>query len=218
MSDELIVTHDLRALMSDVRDQGCRPLCLAFAASDLNAMSNEVLYPLSVEFLAYHAYLKEGHSDYKNGLTTRSVIDTMMHIGQPDEASFPYDIEAYAPKVPPPSLSGRYCVHSGESSDFTSSIEGQLDKGFVTVACISLPNAFRTITPPFMLDKEDDHIGFHAVVVVGIGLLPCGSKYYLIRNSWGHAWGDKGHCWLSEHFINKRTVALLEVSHLNESH
>ncbi|CAI3805408.1 C1 family peptidase [Rheinheimera sp. MM224] len=218
MSDELTVTYDLRALMPDVRDQGYRPLCLAFAASDLNSMSNRVLYPLSVEFLAYHAYLKEGHSDYDNGLTTRSVIDTLKHIGQPDETSLPYDIEADAPKVPPQSLSGRYRVHSCESFDFTSSIDGQLDKGVVTVACISLPDAFRTITSPFMLDEEDDHVGFHAVVVVGIGLLSSGSKYYLIRNSWGPEWGDKGHCWLSENFINKRTIALLEVSHLNESH
>lgn len=217
MTDQLNVICDLRAAMPDIRDQGSRPLCLAFAASDLNAMSNKLLYPLSVEFLAYHAYLKAGHSNYKNGLTVRSVIDTLKNVGQPAEEILPYDLVADAPKIPTKNSSDCFHVHACESQDFIPSIDKQLDKRIVTVACISIPNAFGTITYPFLLDEENGDIGYHAVVVVGMGKLSCGTKYYLIRNSWGPDWADKGHCWLSESFIKKRTIALLEVSHLNES-
>lgn len=218
MIEELKITQDLRVLMSDVRDQGPRPLCLAFAASDLNAVSNKLSHPLSVEFLAYHAYLKEGQRNYNIGLTTRGVIKTLTDIGQPDEAVLPYDINAYSPKIPHQNIHACYYASSSESVDVISAINKQLNNGAVTIACISLPPAFMTITHPFMIDDEYGDVGLHAVVVVGKGSLPCGKKYYLIRNSWGKSWADNGHCWLSENFINNRTVALIEVSHLNESH
>jgi C1A family cysteine protease len=33
----------------------------------------------------------------------------------------------------------------------------------------------------------------HAVAAVGYGVDETGKKYYIIRNSWGAAWGDRGY-------------------------
>ena len=61
-----------------------------------------------------------------------------------------------------------------------------------------------------MLDHVDGHVANHAIVVVGSALSKTNEKYYLIRNSWGSAWGDGGHCWLSEGYINTTAYALIE--------
>jgi C1A family cysteine protease len=217
MKDKVTVLHDLRNKMPEVRDQGPRPLCLAFAASDLNAMSNNVLHPLSVEYLAYYSYLREGHDNYDVGLTVESVIATLIHDGQPDEMFLPYDPNAKAPKELNQTAHELFYIKLDKSPGF-GSIDIHIKKGLATVVCVSLPPTFGTISSPFILDKEDGHIGYHAVVIVGSGVSTCGKKFYLIRNSWGDAWGDKGHCWLSESFLSERMFALLEVNHLDESH
>ena len=44
----------------------------------------------------------------------------------------------------------------------------------------------------YQWDRKSKQIGGHAVVVVGFGVSN-GQKYWLVRNSWGTEWGDKGY-------------------------
>jgi hypothetical protein len=44
-----------------------------------------------------------------------------------------------------------------------------------------------------IVDDEADVEGLHAVCVVGAGTTSSGRDYWLIRNSWGTGWGDKGY-------------------------
>jgi len=41
----------------------------------------------------------------------------------------------------------------------------------------------------------------HAVVLAGYRTLPDGSKQFLIHNSWGTSWGDRGYGWISEAMV-----------------
>lgn len=217
MKDEIFLTHDLRHMLPEVRDQGPRPLCLAFAASDLNSASNGVSHALSVEYLAYHTYLREGHANYDIGLTTQGIIGALKDVGQPGEDILPYDPNATIPKKPTSQSSELFCSPTREATGPFTSIEKQMERGAAPVACISLPLSFGAISAPYRLDREDGHIGNHAVLIVGSGKTASGAKYYLIRNSWGIAWGDNGHCWLSKQFLIDRMFALIEVIHPNES-
>jgi len=40
-------------------------------------------------------------------------------------------------------------------------------------------------------DETDDHTVTHVVSIVGYGVLD-GTNYWLVRNSWGHEYGDQG--------------------------
>jgi C1A family cysteine protease len=211
MSTELTIIQDLRSSMPAVRDQGQRPLCLAFASSDLNSFHNKLTEALSVEYLAYFAYKREYHQNYNDGLTTISVIGALVDEGQIKEHAWPYISLAISPPVPPKVNKQKYYVQAQASPDIITSLNVQLDNGRACVVCISLPKAFHLITHPFQLDREDGQVGNHAVVVVGKALRSCGTVYFLIRNSWGGAWANDGHCWLSELFLKERTFALLEV-------
>ena len=49
------ITIDLRGQFGPARDQGKRPTCMSFAASDAHAAAKDTLDPLSAEFAHYHA-------------------------------------------------------------------------------------------------------------------------------------------------------------------
>ena len=212
MSNSLIIETDLRGLLPGVRDQGPRPLCLAFAASDFNSVQNQLTFDLSVEYLAHHAYIIDGHDNFQLGLTTKSVIEALYGEGQPSEAQFPYDCCAMSPRFPPSNIKPIHYAKATESITCIDSINEHLNDGNVIVACIALPKAFQTITSPYILDNEEGEIGNHAVLIVGKAKGRCGSNFFLIRNSWGATWGDGGHCWLSESFLKTRTFALIKVA------
>jgi hypothetical protein len=45
----------------------------------------------------------------------------------------------------------------------------------------------------YQWDRKSKQIGGHAVSVIGFGESKAGEKYWLVRNSWGTEWGDKGY-------------------------
>jgi aminopeptidase C len=47
-----------------------------------------------------------------------------------------------------------------------------------------------------------DYSGGHAIVISGYRQTPSG-KQFLIHNSWGESWGEKGYAWISEAMVNK---------------
>ena len=45
----------------------------------------------------------------------------------------------------------------------------------------------------YQYDGKSEKIGGHAIVIMGWGETSRGKKYWIVRNSWGAEWGDKGY-------------------------
>ena len=98
------VERDLRCHFGASRDQGTRPTCLAFAASDFHAALRGGWIPLSCEFAFYHAQ-RRGRRKPTEGADLASMLDALREDGQPVETDWPYlaslpsDPSAWLPPV-----------------------------------------------------------------------------------------------------------------------
>src|ERR1051325_3105506 len=80
---------DLRAKFGPARDQGQRPTCSAFAASDAHAGLRPGWNPLSAEWAYYHAVRRDGGTP-DEGATMRNMLKALELDGQPSEDGWPY--------------------------------------------------------------------------------------------------------------------------------
>lgn len=124
------VSVDLRSMFGPVRNQGSRPTCLAFAASDAHAALRPGWAPLSCEFAFYHAQRRAGRS-HGQGALLSATLETLREDGQPEEAGWPY-----LPKVPanvaewaPPTSVGEVFARDGlTTSAAVNAVVQELDE------------------------------------------------------------------------------------------
>jgi C1A family cysteine protease len=200
---------DLRKIFVPVRDQGTRPLCLVFAASDLNAFIHQLADPLSVEYLAYHAYQLAGHNNYSQGLGCDAVLAALELKGQPVESALPYDLNAYAPRDLASPTSTFFKANGAQFPAVINEIKNSLDKGIALVLGVILTDDFFLPKSPYVFDETSGAAGRHALLAVGYGKFENGEIAILVRNSWGNSWADLGYAWLSEKFVNSRAEILI---------
>jgi hypothetical protein len=219
----LTVGIDLRPMFGPARDQGQRPTCLAFAASDTHAALRPDWTPLSCEFAFYHAQLRAKRSPLQ-GATLGSILDTLRHDGQPSESCWPYlaglptDLADWRPPAGGHPVFRR---NGSAGSDTIATVIDRLDRQEPVILLTMLSASFYSPTVEGMVDPAYGEIPDpalrHAVVAVGHGTVN-GSTAILVRNSWGSAWGVNGHAWLTEQFLTPRlfaTASLLEEIHVS---
>lgn len=195
---------NLGELFGPARDQGARPTCLAFAASDLHAGMREAWTPLSCEFLFYHAQRRAGRPP-TIGATVPATLDALRHDGQPHEEGWPY-------LDPPPADVGELHRWAGEERpDSIDEIVAMLDRGRPVLVLLYLSASFDVAGPEGLVapaeNERPDVARRHAVVAIGHGGYE-GQCVVLIRNSWGHGWGMGGHAWLTESFLKPRVFRI----------
>lgn len=208
--DEL---QNLDHLFGAVRDQGERPTCLAFAASDVHAGLRESWLPLSCEFAFYHAQRRAGRPP-NLGATLPAMLEALRKDGQPCEEGWPY--LAATPSDPaswqPPLDVGEVYRRAGEQGQQTvDEIIAELDQGRPVLVLMYLSTSFNLPGPEGLVDppagEQPDLARRHAVVGIGHGT-HAGRRVILVRNSWGEGWGQNGHAWLTEDFLGPRVFRL----------
>ena len=203
---------DLLSLFGPARNQGPRPTCMAFAASDAHAALRSGWAPLSCEYAFYQAQRRAGRPPNKGALLS-SMLDALREDGQPEESGWPYlaatpaDAAAWAPPAEVGTLFARNGKKSGPSLD---EVIRELDRGRPVIILLMLSRAFYRPTPQAVVDPAVDEAPEperrHAVIAVGRGNVD-GQRALLIRNSWGSRWGDAGYGWLTERFLGPRIFA-----------
>jgi hypothetical protein len=209
---------DVRAHFGPARDQNPRPTCLAFAGSDAHAAVRPGWEPLSAEWAYYHALKRDGgHPD--SGATLGGMLEAIKLDGQPAEAEWPY-IKAPITNVhswkPPSAVSELFYRDHSACGVTVQDVIRQLDAGRPVLITMTLSDAFYRPSPEGVVDRVEriDPKRRHAVVAVGHGERRS-SRFVLIRNSWGEAWGLQGYGWVSVDYLAPRlTGAVLMTTEL----
>ncbi|MBV9840653.1 MAG: peptidase C1 [Sphingomonadaceae bacterium] len=206
------VLNDLRAELGAARNQGPRPTCLAFAASDAHAALRPGWEPLSCEFAFYHAQRRAGRPP-DSGATLDAMLTTLRHDGQPAEPGWPYlaatptDVAVWSPPAEVGPRFGRLGAPQAASVD---GVIGEIGAGRPMILLLMLSRSFYAPGADAVIreaaGEAPEPARRHAVVAVGHGTVS-GERVILVRNSWGCGWGDAGHGWLTESFIAPRLFA-----------
>lgn len=206
----IAIKTDLRHLLGPVRDQGARPTCLAFAASDGHAALRNGWTPLSCEYVYYHAQ-RRGRRAPDQGATLSAMLDALRLDGQPAESGWPYLRVVTGDGWAPPALTGPCFGRKGGAAklDLTA-IRASLDAERPVMLLSSLSASFFRPSSEGIVDPANDEVPDpslrHAILAVGHGLAD-GQSAILVRNSWGAGWGVDGHAWLTEKFLKPRLFA-----------
>jgi hypothetical protein len=207
------IVKDLRSMFGPVRDQGQRPTCLAFAASDLHAAVRATWLPLSCEYIFYHAQRRSRRKPTQ-GATLPSMLDALRDDGQPPESGWAYlnrlpaDLTQWAP---PAGLMPIYRRAGESGGDSVKAIIDELDVGRPVLMLLRLSAAFDLVQADGIVDhspnEAPDYSRRHALISVGYGEIS-GQRVVLVRNSWGEDWGASGYGWLTEKFLLPRVFRL----------
>jgi hypothetical protein len=136
------------------------------------------------------------------------MLATIKSDGQPVEAEWPYikapitDLNSWKPPGPARELFFR---DHGTCAVMVQDVIAQLDAGAAVLITMTLSNAFYRPTPDGIVDRAEpiDPKRRHAVIAVGHGERGS-SRFVLIRNSWGEAWGLQGYAWVSGDYLSPR--------------
>lgn len=207
----LDIQVDLRSAFGPVRDQGPRPTCLAFAASDTHAGLRADWTALSCEYAFYRAQKRAGRPPH-TGAVLRSMLDALRLDGQPAEDQWPYSLGTPQEQSwsPPAGLRPLFARNGSVQGTDVQFIVESLNNGVPVIMLMMLSPSFFVPDGEGIVDLKAGEIPEptqrHAVIAVGHGR-HAGSTAILVRNSWGSGWGDQGHAWLTERYVAPRIFA-----------
>lgn len=197
---------DLRFMFSPVRDQGGLGSCTAFAATAIfeyfenriRRVSDTRLSPLFVYYNAAHN-VAGGLAD--TGSSYYDVLSAMCARGICEEEFCPYSDtgmdqapadEAYR------DAEGRKVLKAMNVEVSHRDITAALSAGFPVAVSLRLFDSFGDDNHGFVFSPSDDEVSsqpprWHAMVIVGYLKE---APVYIVRNSWGEEFGEKGYCYI----------------------
>jgi len=188
-----------------VKDQGQCGSCWSFGTTgDIEGtwfIANGTLTPLSEEVLVQCD--STGNAGCNGGLQEWAFAWIIRQGGITSEDNYPYTSgtgvtgSCKSSKETPyfASISSWYQVSDSTSGE--SNIEDQLvQTGPITIGIDATPMQFYTggIDNPAICSGSSSSLD-HAVLITGYNT-QAGTDYWIIKNSWGSSWGEKGYYWI----------------------
>jgi C1A family cysteine protease len=205
---------DLRPLCPPIYDQGRLESCtshgIAAAIEFDQKQTGEQSFQPSRLFIYYNERQMEGLQRVDNGARIRDGIKTVVRVGAPPEETWPYNEEAVDHEPPAQAFAAaRLDLVTGYSR-----VPQSLDR---LRACLAegWPIVFRIATYPSIDTTEATGAiplpqpgevcdGGHCMVLVGYD---DASRMFLVRNSWGTAWGQGGYGTISYDYVTNYALA-----------
>ena len=218
---------DLRYGFSQVRDQGQEGSCVAFATTSifeyfLNSIQGVDDSSLSPRFLYYHIGERGEDGRFSGkGSSFCKAIESLTENGVCEERYCRYDEDANtAPSAEAVENAKQYKVVEALNVRVDhDTITSALSDGFPVAVSLRIFDSFGSSKGGFVFNptpeevaEEDKH--YHAMVIVGYLK---DAPVYIVRNSWGKQFGDKGYCYVPFSYIDnpdycRQALIITEVS------
>ena len=199
---------NLRVKCPPVLDQGQLGSCTANAIAGIHRfcqmVQKETVFPPSRLFVYYNERALEGTVSSDSGAQIRDGFKTINQKGVCSEVLWPYNIAKFKTKPPVACYSDgmkHQTLQYSSLSQTEAALKGCLADGFPVVFGFSVYNSFESntvaktgIVP--MPKKGEALLGGHAVLLVGYN-----DTQWIVMNSWGTGWGDKGYCYFPKAYL-----------------
>lgn len=206
---------DLRPYCSAIENQGnlgsCTGQAIAGAIELLNKR-NQRQTDVSRLYIYYYERMLMGTINYDSGAYIRDGIKATNKYGAPLERLWPYDISKF--RMAPVSAaiadgSKRKVTLYERVANFNGCLDA-LSNGYPVVAGFLVYESFmsqtvsRTGIMTYPNKSREQLLGGHAVLIVGYNQQ---KQSFIVRNSWGPYWGDKGYFYMPFSVIQDTTMS-----------
>jgi len=203
---------DLRAWCSPIEDQGHLGSCVGNgvvgALEFLQLRNGQPLNDLSRLFVYYNSRLMHGDQDKDEGTFIRIAFGTLSSLGTCTEKKWPYDTakvfvrpswgsyrEAYPHKI------DSYYSIGGTGQTRIDFVKRALRAQHVVVFGMTVDQAYMDYRGGIvaMPGQTRMNSGGHCQVIVGFD---DNKQCWIVRNSWGTWWGDKGYAYVPYAYLD----------------
>jgi C1A family cysteine protease len=206
---------DLRPYCSLIEDQrnlgSCTGQAIAGAIELLDKRAGRTL-DVSRLFIYYYERLLEGTVNYDNGAYIRDGIKACYTYGAPLESLWPYIISKFRTKPTPAAIADaakRKVKLYQRITDFAGCIDA-LNNGYPVIVGFNVYSSFQSTTVsrtgmmPYPNTRTERLLGGHAVLLVGYNN---STQRFIVRNSWGPNWGDRGYFYMPFQVIQNKNMS-----------
>ena len=211
---ELEASVDLRKEFTPIKDQGEMGACTAFAlVSIFEYILKKNRRPdidLSEQFVYYNARKSAGAAKVDVGSSLYSVVQTLMNDGVCLERLFPYNPEKLSQDPPVEAIEDaqtRKLVKAKNVRKDLHDIKSAVSEGYPVAISLKIYNSFNPLNGfiriPTENEMQNEKSGNHAMVICGYN---DDTHFFVVRNSWGKKFGDKGYCYIPYGYIQDETL------------
>lgn len=152
---------------------------------------------------------KYGNNGCEGGLMDNAFRYIKDNHGLDTEKSYPYEAEddkcRYNPKNSGATDRGYTDIESGSENHLKAAVA---TVGPISVAIDASHESFQFYSEGVYDEPQCDSQALdHGVLAVGYGTTEDGVDYWLVKNSWGATWGDKGYILMSRNKDNQCGIA-----------
>lgn len=207
---------DLRPLFPPVYDQGNIGSCTAMAVCSVFQYNDQSTVVPSRLFNYYCSRSLQNNMLRDVGSTIKDATQVLFQFGTCSDPVWPYIPSKYA--VQPPHIayaqaSTKRIASYARVTISAQGIESAIQAGHPVCIGILLYDSFvsTTVQKTGIVKTPDPSkerfLGGHAIVIVGYDRTDPNNPVFIVRNSWGASWGNKGYCTIPYAYMLNRSLA-----------